>query len=147
MFLQNIPDSAVHVASNWSRRDSVPLSLPIATVPSRALVDYHLVEVKKVNDQLVGRLTMTLATTFPQKKMSDQLADANVDAASATGAGEMLLDMTTGYPIRKATKIDVSFKITATAKQGPAKGKSQTLSQRKSSNTLVELLDYKPASK
>jgi hypothetical protein len=147
MFLQNIPDSAIHVASKWSRIDSVPLVLPIAAIPSRAVVVYNLVEVKKVNDALVGRIAVNLATTFPQKSLDDELASATVDAAAAGGSGEMLLDMTTGFPIRKATKIDVSAKITAKAKAGPAKGKTQTLSQRKYSTTLVELLDYKPAPK
>lgn len=147
MFLQNIPDSAIHLGSKWSRVDSVPLVMPIAAVPSRATVVYHLAELKKVGDDPVGRIKIDLSTIFPEKKLDDQSASATIDAASATGAGDVLLNFTTGFPIRKTTKIDVSLKITAKAKVGPAKGKSQTLAQSKSSTTLVELLDYKPAAK
>lgn len=145
LFLQSIPDSAVRVGTEWSRRDSVPLVMPIASVPSRAKVTYKVVEIKTVNDQPLGRIKVELMTTFPQKKLEDESGTATIDEASATGSGDVLLNLLTGFPVRKTTTIDIRLKLTGSAKSGPGAGKTTTLGQGKSTKTTVELLGYKPA--
>lgn len=145
LFLQSTTDSIIRVGSEWTRRDSVPLVLPIASIPSRATVIYKVVEIKKVDDQPLGRVSVTLATTFPQRSLEDASGKATVDDASATGSGDVLLNLNNGFPVRKTTKISVRLKLTGSAKTGPNAGKSTTLGQAKSTTTMVELLDYKPA--
>lgn len=142
MFLQTIPDSAIHVGSVWSRTDTVPLVLPIAAVPSRALVSYKLVEVKKVEGRTLGHIVVTLATQFPQKKMDNKQVTTTIDDASAKGTGDGLFDLASGFPVRKVAGFDVMLKVTGKAKVGPAAGKSQSLGQTKASSTVVEMLGH-----
>jgi len=145
LFLQSKGDSAISVGSEWVRRDSVPLVMPIATVPSRATVTYKVVEIKEVNDEPLGRVTVSLSTVFPRKNLEDETGKATIDEASATGSGDALLNLNTGFPVRKSTKIEVKLKLTGSAKSGPGAGRSTTLAQGKSTTTLVELLNHTPA--
>lgn len=144
MFVQSTPDTAIRAGSEWVRRDSVPMVLPIATVPSRVQVNYKVVEVRKVDDIPLGRLTMSMNTTFPEKSMEDKTGKATIDDAMATGSGEALVNLNTGFPIRKSTKMDMRLKLTGSTKTGPGAGKPTTLAQGKSTTTVVELLKYTP---
>lgn len=144
MFVQNIPDTAIRAGSTWVRRDSVPMVLPIATVPSRVQVDYKVIEIKQVDDTPLGRLSMSMSTTFPEKSMEDKTGKATIDEAMAKGSGEALVNLNTGFPIRKSTKMDMRLKLTGSTKTGPGAGKPSTLAQGKSTTTVVELLNYTP---
>ncbi|HVZ40063.1 MAG TPA: DUF6263 family protein [Candidatus Kapabacteria bacterium] len=145
LFIQVYPDSAIHTGSHWSRQDETPLVLPIAAVPSRASVTYTLTEARKAGDRTFAHVKVTLATTFPQKKMDNKQVTTVINDAKATGAGDIVVDAGTGFPEQKTSNVTLYLKVTGTAKVGPAAGKSQTLSQTKSSSTIVELLNYRPA--
>lgn len=146
VFLQGLPDSSVHVGSSWTRRDSMPLVLPIGAIPSRATITYKVDEIKKVEDTPVGQVGIVLSTAFPQKKIDTKELTTMVDEARANGTGSVLINLASGFPMRKSTKIDVHMKLTAKAKIGPNAGKSVTASQGQSTTTLVELLEFKPGS-
>jgi hypothetical protein len=143
MFLQSPPDSAVGVGKEWVRRDSTPM----LGIPSSSAITYKLLEVRKVDDRPVGRVQLALTSEFPKKKMDDKNVSVTIDQADVHGVGEALVNLANGFPIRKNTKIDVVMKITSSAKVGPGKGQSQSLSQKQSTATSVELLDFKPAAK
>lgn len=145
MFLQNVPDTGVMLGRQWLRKDTVPVALGVGTAPSRATITYNLTEVKKTGEQLLGHVSYGLVTEFPTKKFNDASGSATLDEAVASGSGDLLVDMTTGFPVRKTTKIFEKLKMTGTLKAGPNAGKSQTLAQSKTTNTLVEMLAYKPA--
>ncbi|MEP7219693.1 MAG: DUF6263 family protein [Bacteroidota bacterium] len=147
LFLQTIPDAGVKLGQSWTRRDTVPLSLPIASVASRTLVNYKLGEIRSMNDQKIGHVTYTLNTDFPNRKMDNKDGVATLDDAAAVGKGDALIDLATGFPVRKMTQIDVKMKITGKPKAGPNAGKSQSLSQSKSTTTIVDLLSFTAAAK
>jgi hypothetical protein len=145
IFLQNIPESGVTLGHPWERRDTVPVALAVGVVPSRATITYDLTEVKKTADGLVGHIKYGLKTDFPNKKFNGADGSATLDEAVASGTGEVLLDMATGFPLRKTTQIYEKLTMTGKPKSGPNAGKSKTISQAKTTNTIVELLGYKPA--
>ncbi|MDB5036235.1 MAG: hypothetical protein JWQ98_3476 [Chlorobi bacterium] len=147
LFLQTIPDAGVKLGQSWTRRDTVPLSLPIASVSSRSLVNYKLGEIRSLNDQKIGHVTYALSTEFPNRKMDNKDGVATLDEAAAVGKGDALIDLVTGFPVRKMTQIDVKLKITGKPKVGPNAGKSQSLSQSKSTTTIVDLLGFTAAAK
>lgn len=145
LFLQSPPDSMVHAGSSWSRGDSVPLVTSIAAVPSRAKVSYRLAEATSSGDKTIGHVVMSLVTQFPQKKMENPQVTTTINDAKATGTGDLLVDLATGFPIRKSTRIDIMLKVTGKAKVGPAAGKSQSVAQTRSTVTTVDLISHKPA--
>ena len=129
----------------WVRRDTVPIALAVGVAPSRATITYDLTEVKKTGDGLIGHIKYGLKTDFPTRKFNGADGSATLDEAIASGSGEVLLNMGTGFPLRKTTQIYEKLTMTGKPKTGPNAGKSKTISQAKTTNTVVELLGYKPA--
>jgi hypothetical protein len=143
LFLQAPPDSAVAIGKDWVRRDSTPMN----GIPSISAITYRLLEVRKVDNQPVGRIQVALTSEFPKKKIDDKNVSVTIDQADVRGSGEALVNLTNGFPIRKNTKIEAVMKVTSSAKIGPGKGESHTVSQKQSTVSSVELLNFKPASK
>ncbi len=147
IFLQSPPDSMVHVGSSWSRMDSVPMVTTIATVPSRAHVSYTLGDARTADARTLGHVTMTLSTEFPRKKMDNAQVTTTINDARASGSGEAILDLATGFPVQKHTRIEMLLKVTGKAKVGPATGQTKTLTQARATTTAVDLVAYVPAPK
>ncbi len=84
-------------------------------------------------------------TDFPNKKIENQMISAVADEARVDGGAEALVDLQSGFPVQKKTKIDVLLKVTGKAKVGPNKGKSGSMSQRMVSNVVVERTAFSPA--
>ena len=145
VFLQNVPDTGVMLGHQWVRRDTVPIALAVGVAPSRATITYDLTEVKKTGDGLIGHIKYGLKTDFPTRKFNGADGSATLDEAITSGSGEVLLNMGTGFPLRKTTQIYEKLTMTGKPKTGPNAGKSKTISQAKTTNTVVELLGYKPA--
>lgn len=148
LFLKSSPDSGSRVGGSWTRSDDLPLTLPLASVPAKSKVEYRLAEVRNVNNQPVAIIKVSLAVSFPKKNVDNELAAAVIEQAQASGSGEAQVNLRSGYPLRKTTRVDATLKlkVTAKAKAGPeAAGKTQSIRQRLITSTTVELVDYKPA--
>ena len=140
LFLRFVPDTGVTAGAEWRRRDT----LPMAGIKSKSTFSYHLVEVKKVDDATRGRLTMALAAEVPKEKVENQGLSTQINDSKIAGSGEGVYNLTTGFPVHKKTVIEQSMNYTVTATAGPRKGASQTVTEKESSNVVVELLEFKP---
>jgi hypothetical protein len=141
LFMQNPPDNPVASGGTWNRKDTVPLF----GLPSQSTITYALTDVRSVDGRPVGHVTATMDTKFPSKKIETQMLSAVADEARVDGGADAILDLVSGFPLQKKTKIDVLLKVTGKPKVGPNKGKSGSMSQRMISNVVVERTDYKPA--
>jgi hypothetical protein len=141
LFLQNPPERPIPAGGSWNRKDTVPLF----GLSSRSSITYALTDVRKVDDRPLGLVTATMDTDFPNKKIENQMISAVADEARVDGGAEALLDLISGFPVRKKTKIDVLLKVTGKPKVGENKGKSGTMSQRMISNVVVERTAYQSA--
>jgi hypothetical protein len=141
LFIQNPPDSSVSVGSVWTSIDSVPL----LGVPSKSTITYKMIEARKVDDNPIGKITVQLTTLFPQKKISNANVSATVKSANVQGSGEYLFNLNSGMPVRKSTSIELSMSLEGVLKSGPDKGEKQSLSQKQSTGTVIELLGGKAA--
>lgn len=159
-FMSGAPKDEVKIGATWSRRDTIPLSLMIGAVPALASFNSRLAEVRQVGGAPIGMIRASLTTTFPQRKLEAKNVSAVVDKADVDGNAETLIDLNTGFLIRKTTRIDQRLKATLTAKgaapkpspkdssaagQQPGKGGTQSVSvtQRTLQSTTVDLLSYK----
>jgi hypothetical protein len=143
LFIQNPPDSSVSVGSSWTRIDSVPLM----GVPSKSTMVYKMIEARKVDANPIGKITVELTTTFPQKSINNSQVSATVKNADVNGSGEYLFNQNSGMPVRKSTSIELAMSMEGEPKVGPGKGKKQSLSQKQSTGTVVELLGFEAAAK
>lgn len=138
LFLKEPPDSSVAPGAAWTRTYTVPA----LGIPSKNTVRYRLAEVRQVGGRPMGRVAMVLSTQFLQKKIDNELVSATVDDMKADGSGEAVMQLDNGWPTRKATTIEMRMKMTGTAKVGPDKGKSNTLSQAVATRLIVDLMSF-----
>jgi len=161
-FLSGAPDGEVKIGATWNRRDTIPLSLMIGAVPALASFNSRLAEVRQVGGAPVGMVRASLTTTFPQKRLETKVGSAVVDNAQVGGSAETLVDLGTGFLIRKMTRIDQRLRATLTAKGAAPKSapkddssaagqpaaekgasRSMSVTQRTIQTTTVDLLSYR----
>jgi hypothetical protein len=140
LFLKEAPDSAVAPGRSWTRTYAVPA----LGVPSKNTVRYTLAEVRQVEGHPLGRVEMVLTTKFTEKKIDNELMSASVDEMKADGSGQAVMRLDNGWPVHKATTIDMRMKLTGAAKLGPDKGKSATLSQSVATRVALDLVRFAP---
>lgn len=134
LFLQNPPEAPIPSGGSWNRKDTVPLF----GLSSRSSITYTLSDVRSVDGRTLGKVSADMDTEFPNKKIENQMISAVADEARVDGGADALLDLMSGFPVQKKTKIDVLLKVTGKPKVGPNKGKSGSMSQRMVSNVVVE---------
>lgn len=142
LFLKEAPDSAVAPGRTWNRTYEVPAM----GIPSRNTVAYKLAEVREVDGHHLGRVVMKLTTKFLRNKIDNELLTATIDDMKADGQGEAVIQLDNGFPLRKITAIEMRMKMTGTLKDGPDKGKTDTLAQAIATRVLLELVGYTPGS-
>ncbi|MBC8145089.1 MAG: hypothetical protein H7X80_05845 [bacterium] len=138
IFLKEAPDSAVAPGRQWTRTYEVPAM----GIPSRNSVSYKLAEVREVNGRHLGRVVMKLTTKFLQNKVDNELVTATIDEMKADGEAEAVIQLDNGFPVRKVSSIEMSMKMTGTLKDGPEKGKSDTLEQAIATRLTLELVNF-----
>lgn len=142
LFLKEAPDTSVGPGATWTRTYDVPA----LGIPSKNTVRYKLAEVRQAGGRPMGRVVMDLTTKFLQNKIDNELISATIDEMKADGSGEAVMQLDNGWPARKNTTIDMRMKMTGTAKAGPDKGKSNTLSQSVATKLAIDLVDYSAGS-
>jgi hypothetical protein len=138
LFLKEAPDSSVAPGRQWQRTYDVPAM----GVPSKNTVRYKLAEVRQVGGRPLGRVVMDLTTQFKTKKIDNEIVTANIDEMKADGSGEAVVQLDNGWPVRKATTIDMRMKMTGTLKAGPEKGKTNTVAQSVSTRLTLDLVGF-----
>lgn len=142
LFLRSRPDGEAQVNQTWKRGDT----LPIGGIPMAVNALYRLAEVRNVSGQPVGKIVVDLTFSFPRKKFDLPGGSITLDQAEATGRGDVLQNLGSGFPIRKTNRIDVRLKMTARTKdrkEGETGPQTQTVSQRLTQVLAIELVDYK----
>lgn len=140
LFLRSRPNGQVRLGHTWNRRDTVP----IGGIPMSVAAVYRLAEVRNVGDDPVGRIAVDLAFSFPRKKFDLPGGSITLDQAEATGRGEVIQNLTTGFPTRKTNRIDVRLRMTARSKEKNAEtgAQTRTVSQRMTQTLTIEMVDY-----
>jgi hypothetical protein len=138
LFMQSLPEDPIIAGKEWTRKDTATA----LGVPSIGLYSYKLADINEVKDRKCARIIVSLSSTFPQKKFSNKELNAILDDAKMEGGGENYIDIETGFPISKKTKLSSLLIMTGEGKVGESKGKKQQISQKISNNTIVELLSF-----
>lgn len=142
LFLRSRPEGEVRLNQTWTRRDT----LPIGGIPMGISALYRLAEVRKVSGQSVGKIVVDLAFTFPRKKFDLPGGAITLDQAVASGRGDVVQNLETGFPIRKSNRIEVKLTMTARSKEkkeGVAGPQTRTVRQHVTQSLAIELVDYK----
>lgn len=146
LFLRSRPDGDARVNQTWRRSDT----LPIGGIPMGVNALYRLAEVRNVSGEPVGKIVVDLSFSFPRKKFDLPGGSITLDQAEASGRGDVLQNLESGFPVRKTNRIEVRIKMTARSKEkkkeegeGETGPQTQTVSQRLTQMLAIELVDYK----
>jgi len=139
LFLRSRPDGDVRIGRTWNRKDTVP----VGGIPMAISAIYRLAEVRTVEELPVGRIVTDLTFSFPRKKFDLPGGSIVLDQAAASGRGEVIQNLQTGFPTRKTNRIEVRLKMTARSKEkDPATGlQSKTVSQRMIQTLAIEMVE------
>ncbi len=140
LFVSQIPKEPVKVGATWQRTDTLPIA---KGVPST--VDYRLAEVRRVDGAPVAKVVYTMNTKLGTQQINDTSMSATVKDAAIQGSATSLIDLVTGFPIRKETSILQKLTVSGKMKIGPSAGQNQTVPRSTRTTTLVKMVDFKPA--
>lgn len=140
LFVSQVPKGSVAVGESWTRTDTLPIANGTPSV-----VKYRLAEVRRTASGPVGRIVIAMDTKIGAQKVDDELVKGEVKDAAIEGSASTLVDLNTGFPLRKETSIVQRLTITGTPKTGPMAGKSQTVRRGTKTTTVVELKKHTSA--